>query len=150
MKKVFYAIGLIAVAAIALAVWVRLAPTDPAIWHVAIADQTAAITGPCADQIRTQRNGARATCLLPDNPVTVLARLDAIALATPRTTQLATTDSMTTWITRSNLMAFPDYTTAEVHAAPEGTRLDIYARQRFGESDLGVNTARLKAWLAGL
>ncbi|MBC7479095.1 MAG: DUF1499 domain-containing protein [Pseudorhodobacter sp.] len=150
MKKVFYIMGFIAFAAIALCLWVRLAPSDPAIWHVAITDQTPATSGLCIDQIRTQPNGARATCLLEGDPATVLAKLDSIALATPRTTLLAATDGMTTWVTRSKLMGFPDYTTAQVRADPQGTRLDIYARQRFGSSDLGVNAARLVAWLTGL
>ena len=149
MKKVLYVMGFLAFVATALCLWIRLAPSDPALWHVAIADQTPAKPGPCADQIRTQANGARATCLLADDPATVLARLGAAASTTARTTQLAATDGMTTWITRSPLMGFPDYTTAQVRADPHGTRLDIHARQRFGASDLGVNTARLKMWLTG-
>ena len=142
--------GFIALATIALCLWVRLAPSDTAIWHVAIDAPTPAKPGPCIDQIRTKPNGARATCLLEDDPATVLAKLDSIALATPRTTLLAATDGMTTWVTRSKLMGFPDYTTAQVRADAQGTRLDIHARQRFGSNDLGINAARLKAWLTGL
>ena len=149
MKKVLYVMCFLAFVAIALGLWIRLAPSDPAIWHLAITDQTPATPRPCADQIRTEANGARATCLLADDPATVLARLGATALATPRTTQLAATEGMITWITRSKLFGFPDYTTAQVRADPQGTRLDIHARQRFGTSDLGVNTARLKIWLTG-
>ena len=145
-----YIIGLVVIMALAVRLWVRLAPSDPAIWHVAIADETPAKAGLCADQIRRQSNGARATCLLPGDPAVVLAKLDALALATPRTTQLAATEGMTTWITRSNLMGFPYYTTAQTSTTPDGTRLDIFARQRFGSSDLGVNAARLKTWLAAL
>lgn len=152
MKKVFYVIGLFILVAATLALWIRLSPSDPAIWNLAIADQTPALTGPCADQIRPQHNGARATCLLQGDPASVLAKLNAVALATARTTPLAgtSTDGRMTWVSRSKLMGFPDYTTAEVHAAAQGTRLDIYARQRFGDGDAGVNAARLKSWLAQL
>ena len=51
-----------------------------------------------------------------------------------------------TYITRSLLWGFPDYTTAQT--TPQGTRL--YARQRFGSNDWGVNAARLRDWLAKL
>jgi uncharacterized protein (DUF1499 family) len=44
-------------------------------------------------------------------------------------------------------MGFPDYITAEAVPVAGGTQLDVYARQRFGSSDLGVNAARLKLWL---
>jgi uncharacterized protein (DUF1499 family) len=81
-------------------------------------------------------------------PADLLARLDAIALATPRTIRLAGSpaDGRITWVTRSLLWGFPDYTTAE--ARPDG--LYIHARLRFGRSDLGVNAARLQDWLGRL
>ena len=47
-------------------------------------------------------------------------------------------------------MGFPDYITAEVAPTAEGTRLDIFSRQRFGSSDMGVNAARLRNWLSQL
>ncbi|OYW47683.1 MAG: hypothetical protein B7Z31_15380, partial [Rhodobacterales bacterium 12-65-15] len=82
------------------------------------------------------------------DPVDLLSRLDAIALASPRTTRLAgsVTEGRITWITRSALWRFPDYTTAE--ARSDG--LFLYARQRFGSDDLGVNAARLRDWLSRL
>ena len=155
MKKVLH-ITILAflafLAFLALVLWVRLAPSNPAIWHVALADQTAAVAGPCRNQIRIVPTGARATCLPLGDPATVLTHLDTAARAAPRTSRLAGTPQtgMITWISRSPLVGFPDYITAEVHATPQGTRLDIFSRQRFGQGDHGVNAARLKAWLAGL
>ena len=75
-----------------------------------------------------------------------------IATATPRTHRLAGSPEAgrITWITRSRLWGFPDYTTAQVTQTPTGPRLDIHARLRFGRSDMGVNAARLHAWLAQL
>jgi hypothetical protein len=47
-------------------------------------------------------------------------------------------------------MGYPDYSTAEAKETADGTRLDVFARQRFGGGDFGVNGARLKAWLTTL
>lgn len=147
------ALGSIAVVAlVAIMGIIRLSPSDARVWNVPIADRVAANPGPCADQVRVLMNGARSACILPGQPADVLARLEAIAEAYPRTTVLAGTqaDGRVTWITRTRVMGFPDYVTAEAVAVPEGTRLDVYARQRFGSSDLGVNAKRLKLWLGQL
>ena len=135
-----------------LVLYIRTAPDDPARWQVPVAVADAATPGPCADRVVPVPKGARATCLLSGTPDQVLARLDAVAMAAPRTTRLAgsVTEGRITWVQRSRLMAFPDYITAEVAAAPEGTRLDVVSRQRYGSSDLGVNAARLRDWLARL
>lgn len=137
------------VAALGVLAYIRLAPSDPAVWHVSPVTAAEAGQGACVDSIATLINGARVACLSTDAPETLLSRLDQTALATPRTTRLAGTPQTgrITWITRSLLMGYPDYTTAQVTQTPTGARLDIYARQRFGASDLGVNTARLKDWL---
>jgi Protein of unknown function (DUF1499) len=140
------------IAALGLLAYIRLAPSDPGVWHVSPVTQAEAGQGPCTNAITTQPNGARAACLSPDTAETLLSKLDATALATPRTTRLAGTPQTgrITWITRSALMGYPDYTTAEASQTPTGTRLDIHARQRFGAGDWGVNAARLVAWLKGL
>ncbi len=77
-------------------------------------------------------------------PADLLARLDAVALATPRTRRLAGSveEGRITWETRSALWGFPDYTTAEVRE--DG--LYLQARLRFGREDMGVNAARLRDW----
>ena len=51
-----------------------------------------------------------------------------------------------TWITRSRLFGFPDYTTAEVRS--DG--LYVWSRLRFGKGDMGVNAARLNGWALAL
>ena len=150
MRFLLYTVALIALSVAALSAYVRYAPTDPADWNVPVAAAAPPTQGPCTDQIRLVPKGARATCLLPGTPAEVLAKLDAIALATPRTTSIAATGTLATWESRSKLMGYPDYITAEVTPAPEGTRLDIFSRQRFGGGDRGVNAARLKAWLSQL
>ncbi len=132
---------------ICVGAWVRLAPSNPADWHE---DPVTNATPDC--NVIPGTGEARAACLLPGTPAEVLARLDAVALATPRTIRLAGSadTGRITWITRSRLWGFPDYTTAAASAAPEGARLDIHARLRFGTDDTGVNAARLTDWLARL
>ena len=153
MKKAFgimtLTLTVAIIAALGLLAYIRLAPSDPEQWHLSPVTAVEVGQGTCLDAISTQRNGARVACQSTDNPETLLARLDQTALGTPRTTRLAGTPETgrITWITRTALMGYPDYTTAEATQTPGGSRLDIYARQRFGASDLGVNTARLRAWL---
>jgi uncharacterized protein (DUF1499 family) len=122
--------------------FVRLAPADPAIWHV---DLAAAGFDPARGQM---------FCITPDNrfgPLAdgALARLDAIALATPRTERLAGSaeEGRITWVTRSRLMGYPDYTTAQVMPGPG---LCVFGRQRFGREDFGVNGARIAGWMQEL
>jgi uncharacterized protein (DUF1499 family) len=85
-------------------------------------------------------------------PAEALSQLDAIAMATARTTRLSGSpdEGRITWITRSALWGFPDYTTAEAVPDATGSRLTVHARLRFGRSDLGVNAARLRDWLPRL
>jgi uncharacterized protein (DUF1499 family) len=133
----------LAVAAAVLA-YLRLAPSNPALWHIALEPRPPALGAPAA-QITALEGGAYVDVPLQDK---LLAQLDAIAMATPRTQRLAgsVASGHITWITRSALWGFPDYTTAQI--TPNG--LTIYARLRFGRSDLGVNAARLRKWLAAL
>ncbi len=151
-KMLTYAAVLVLIAVAGLAAWVRLAPFDPAVWHEALPTDTRALEGDCAAGVQQGAKGAVAACILPMPPQEVLARLDAIALATPRTRRLAGSpeEGRITWETRSALWGFPDYTTAQAGASGTGARLDIRARQRFGTEDWGVNAGRLRDWLAKL
>ena len=143
-------IGALLVGLVVLSLFVRLSASNPADWNVPVASGDAPKPGPCADQIVKVAKGARATCLVADTSATALTKLDKSALATPRTTHLAgsVADGRITWISRSLMMGFPDYITAEAVQTPQGTRLDILSRQRYGNGDHGVNAARLKVWLS--
>lgn len=112
--------------------YIRLAPSDAARWHVLpedISDQT--LEGGAMRRVTGD-----------------LAALDAIIRATPRTTHLAGSlaEGMITYVTRSRVFGFPDYTTVR----QAGDSLEIYGRLRFGASDLGVNAARIDGWLKAL
>jgi hypothetical protein len=152
LKVLGIAAVLLILSAVGLAVWVRFSPNDPARWHVDVAGSGDPTPGACAQAVNAMRGAARVSCLVPGGPAETLARLDAIALASPRTIRLAgSADSgRITWQTRTALWGFPDHTTAQATATEAGTRLDIFARLRFGGDDVGVNAARLKAWLAAL
>lgn len=117
------------------AAYVRLAPSDVATWHVPIdGAENADMTG-------------GALRVVPAEPDT-FAKADAYMTGLPRTQVLAgsVAEGRITYITRSQVMGFPDYTTIEV---ADGV-LKAYARLRFGGSDMGVNGKRLEGLLAAL
>lgn len=126
-----------------LAAYVRLAPDDPARWHVAMAEIAgeAAAVSPVIRQVP----GGAVAFLPAADPAAALARLAGMAEASPRTRRLAGSpaEGRITWIARSRLIGFPDYITAET--TERGLR--IWSRQRYGRGDLDVNLRRLTDWL---
>jgi uncharacterized protein (DUF1499 family) len=55
------------------------------------------------------------------------------------------------YVVRSALLNFPDLVTVQVmQERPGSSDLIIYSRSVYGRSDLGVNRARVAAWLAAL
>jgi len=141
------AIGLLALV-LGLAAYVRLAPTDAALWHV----DPLIVAKPARPSHYLMRDGDG------DGPAVDLglseeaaaAALAQIALATPRTTVLAGEGGFVTYVTRSALLGFPDFTSVRISPEGEGSRVAIFARSRFGESDMGVNRKRVEAWLSAL
>ncbi|MBU2572387.1 MAG: DUF1499 domain-containing protein [Gammaproteobacteria bacterium] len=125
-------LGLVLVGSVAVMAFVRLAPSDPARWHQML------------DSVTNRDMDGGAMRVVPGD----LAALDAIIRATPRTEVLAgdVAQGMITYVTRSRVFGFPDYTTVR----QDGARLEIYGRLRFGKSDLGVNAARIDGWLQRL
>lgn len=145
MFKVFKWIILIALAAaVALAVYVRLAPVDGAALHV-----MPATTPPDDDK---QLGSFRAVRAITTTPEGVLQALETAALQTPRTQVLAGSvqEGMVTFITRSQVFGFPDFTTAAVVAQDGQNILVVYGRLHYGAGDVGVNAARVQGWLAQL
>jgi uncharacterized protein (DUF1499 family) len=126
-------LSLVLLAVLGFGLWVRLAPSDPVRWHVSAGD--AGNRDFAGAAIRTVAAG-------PGD----MARLDRIIRATPRTTHLAGSpeEGMVTYVTRSRLWGFPDYTTIEARPG----QIVIHGRLRFGSSDMGVNRARLEGWIA--
>ena len=142
---------LVALAAVGVLAWIRLAPSDPARWHV----DPLAVTTPVAVGHALLRpedgDGAAPVYALP--PEDLLAAFDRVARAEPRVQVLAgsVASGRITYVVRSRLVGFPDYLTVRALPAPGGgATLAIFSRQRFGLKDMGVNRARVEAWLAAL
>jgi uncharacterized protein (DUF1499 family) len=125
---------------LAFGAWVRLAPSDPARWHT---DPTQGTAGD---------NSHLAKGFIPLPAAEALAAFDAVASAEPRTLRLAGSpeDGRITYLSRSALWGFPDYTTVTTVPDEGGVWLIIHARARFGRSDLGVNAARVSRWLTAI
>ena len=157
MLRVLGWIAVIGVAAlVAFGAWVRLAPSDPAVWHVDPLSEPG--TGkPNSFRLLPEGMGDQpADAAAPAYPVdaaTLAAAFDAHVMAQPRTTRLAGDpgDLWVTYVQRSLAFGFPDYVSVRFFDLPDGgATLAIYSRARFGTSDLGVNFARVEDWVAGL
>jgi len=148
MLKILIALLLASAAA---AIYVRLAPSDPKIWHI--------------DPLKAKLpNRPNAFLMLPDsakNPSQVFDKdaktlalaFDSLALSKPHVQRLAgdPADLFTTYIARTPLMRFPDYISVRAVDLGNGrAALAIFSRARFGYSDRGVNRKRILAWLAAL
>ncbi len=120
------------IAVIGILAVIRLAPSEPIRWH----QMPGSITN---------RDFASGAMRRVEGD---LAAMDAIIRETPRTRVLAGSveQGMVTYVTRSRVFGFPDYTTVR----QDGDMLEIYGRLRFGRSDLGVNAARIDGWLGSL
>ena len=150
------------IAAFGMLAYIRLAPSDPAVWHIepAVLIPDAALSAREPDIAPAATNGpvnlpggSFAIVVFEDAEAgTVMRNLDVVAQRSTRTTLLAGTPEQghMTWVTRSRLLGFPDYTTAKAMQVDQNVHLLIVARQRFGREDLGVNSRRLSDWLAKL
>ncbi|MCA0847724.1 DUF1499 domain-containing protein [Salipiger thiooxidans] len=132
MRLIFWLVVLVAIGGIA---WIRLAPSDPAVWHV---DPKVTADQDLAAGVRRRIPGDESR----------FESLHRIILETPRTEVLAGSpgEGRVTYITRSQWMGFPDYTTVQL----DETNLELFARLRFGTTDSGVNKARVESWLQRL
>jgi len=94
--------------------------------------------------------------VLPIYPLPATALFDAVcrvAAAAPRTyLQAIFPKKMAArWVARTALFNFPDVIVAQVSPRGEDkSTLVLYSRSEYGYSDLGVNRARLKAWIGAL
>lgn len=130
----------LAIAFAGFALWVRVAPSDPARWHVdpAIAPRPGTPNFAEADRVVAL-------------PLDAVAEFIAARAHADGALVLTGDAAHQTWIARSRLMRFPDYVsirlTPETLGEETGTRVQAFSRARFGYSDAGVNRARLQRWL---
>ncbi len=125
---------------IAGAAYIRLAPSDPAVWH-----REMPATPPGDHDLA---DGFKALRVLSRPGPEVLAELDAAIMATPRTQRLAgsVAEGTITYVTRSKWLGFPDYTTVWLTTEPV-PMLSLHGRLRFGGGDFGTNAKRIRGWL---
>ena len=133
------------VAIIGMLAYIRLAPSDPERWHV--------------DPLSAADPGQGGVLLVPPDapvlattPETLMGVFDSIAMAEPRVTRLAggVGEGHATYVARTRIMGFPDYISVRALPAEDGATLAVVSRLRFGQSDMGVNRARLDRWMAEL
>lgn len=131
--------------AVALVVYVRMAPFEAARFHKE--------AFPAAAGDYPNRNSFVAVRALTAAPEDVMKALDAVILKTPRTKRMAGMPGLEliTYQTRSALFGYPDYTNVSIIAPGTvdnaGSLLIVRGQARFGASDMGVNQARIKGWL---
>ena len=127
-------------------IYIRTAPNDLARIHSIPANS--AVPGKQeyfnAGIIISERVNAKPQALLQD--------LHEIITATPRTTALtgSVEGGMISYVTRSRVLGFPDYTTVRTVPEDDHSRLIIYSRLRFGRYDFKVNSYRLYIWMAAI
>ncbi len=141
-------LSLVLLAVIVGLAYIRLAPSNREAWHTDAMQATPQV----GHFVVRPEGGDLASPVYSDSPVDLLTRFDAVATADPRTSRFAGSpeEGRITYISRSRIIGFPDYTTVQATPVEGGTALVIHARLRFGQSDLGVNAARVTRWLDAL
>ncbi|GIT93059.1 hypothetical protein JANAI62_35170 [Jannaschia pagri] len=131
---------------VAGAAYVRLAPLDADVWHVA--PDAADRSGKPNDYL-VAPDGDRPAISVAEAPDALLARIEADLMAQPGVSRLAETpeQGLRTYVQRTRLMGYPDIINLRAVAEGAGTQLTIWSRSRFGYADMGVNRARVEAML---
>ncbi len=128
-----------------LALYVRNSQDDPARIHV--------------DPFETGKSGPNSAFVappgvpvFPNSPDKVFDTLVAVIEADQYVEEVARGPAAyhVTFIARSRWWRFPDHISLRVLAQDDRSTVAIYARARFGYSDLGVNQARIDRWLKAL
>ena len=125
----------------AFAIWVRIAPTDTASWHVdpSIKQDKSARSF----QTNAEFKGiAEGVGLLETDPALPDERSSVIA-GSPE-------DGFVTYMLRTRTFGYPDFLSAKWVPNYKGGVLYIYSRSRFGYSDLGRNKRRVLEWIKRL
>ena len=139
---------LLIAAVVAVVLWIRFAPSDPAVWHVD--PETVTKTrrpnqyllgrSPDADGPPVQVSGVAAD---------VAAAFDAAVMGRPGVSRLAgdAASGHVTYVQRTKVMGYPDFVSVKFGTSEGNTEVSIYSRSRFGHRDFGVNKARVGKWL---
>lgn len=145
MRILLYILVALVIVTIAAAVYVRTASVDATEWHI---DPEAA-TPPTAPNFSLL---AGQTAVAIEAPALAVAgRLQAIAEAEGAELLAGSLgEGFATYVVRSRIMGYPDFVSIRLVPEDDTTRLHIFSRSRYGQSDLGVNTARVQRWLTAV
>lgn len=140
--------GIVMISGVLFSLYVRYVPSDPTVWHVD--PRSVARMPDMGSYLMRDGDGDAPAARFAAAPDEVLAKFDAIALASPRVTRLAGSVAAhhITYIARSQVIGFPDYISVAADPEAGGTALSVFSRLRFGSSDFGVNRKRIETWLA--
>ncbi|NOX72459.1 MAG: DUF1499 domain-containing protein [Alphaproteobacteria bacterium] len=131
--------------------YVRMAPSDPNVWHVdpfkgsKFRKRNVFIQRPEDAKHPSPEFGMDAKNLAK--------AFDAVALATDKVERLAGSpeDLFVTYIARSKTIGYPDYISIKFIDLDGGrSTFAVFSRARFGSSDFGVNRQRFQYWLKQL
>lgn len=129
--------------------WIRIAPSDPARWH----EDPRLVARPSSPNFHLIRmaDGDEMPRVFQMTPEALAARVEEVARAdgAERIAGSLAAGHMT-YLSRTPLMGYPDYTSILIEPAGEGAMILAFARSRFGHSDLGVNRARITRWIDAL
>ncbi|MBF9050802.1 DUF1499 domain-containing protein [Roseobacter sp. HKCCD9010] len=147
MRLILFAVVAIGLLIGAMAVYMRVAPMPPEIWHLTPAEVTppdspnyVLLIGEDAPRFAGTVDG-------------IAAQLDEIARGDgAHLIAGSVSDGHITYVQRTRLMGYPDAISVQVHPTDEAGQvaIDIFSRSRFGHSDMGVNAARVERWLSQL
>lgn len=142
MRLLLVILAVVLLAVVGGAVYFRLVPMPAERWHV----DPAEVEPPATSNYELRAGDDAPRVPLPVEAVA--ARLDSVARAEGAgliAGDLA--EGHATYVARTRIMGFPDAVSIRLHAEGDATRIDIFSRSRFGESDLGVNSARVARWI---
>jgi len=127
-------------------VYIRLAPDDVALVHVGPP------SGATPESPVIGQGSALFAADFKADPERMWQMVQQVVLSAPRTKYLAGSaeEGMITFVTRSLVFGFPDYTTVTVEPNGQGSRVTLFGRLRYGRSDFGVNAKRLRGWVKAL
>jgi len=143
MRILLIVIVVVVAAVIGAAAYFRNVSMPAEAWHV----DPGAVTPPGTPNFELR--AGEAAPVFDVTPDVLAARIDAIATA--ERAELvggSLASGQMTYVARSRIMGFPDAVSIRLVPVGEGTRMEIFSRSRFGQSDMGVNAARVARWVA--
>ncbi len=137
--------------------FIRSVAHDPQVWHVDPRNVEDSDTPNDFRLIKSDLTEFRVHMEAPTyavNAATLSEAFDRFVMGQPRVERVAgsTQAGWVTYVQRSETLAFPDYISVQFYDYGDtGTStIAIYSRSRFGHSDMGVNEARVKRWVASI